>query len=298
MQVRKAVITAAGHGTRQFPATRAIQKELLPVVDLDGVTRPALHILLAQALAAGIERVGLVVSASSETELRRYLRAPTAEEMALFGGREDLGVESARIEALAQAVDYVRQPSPEGFGHAVYCARDWVGDEPFLLLLGDHLYLADEGEESCLAQVLAVFAEQGANMSSVALSPAEELHLFGTVRARPLKERLFEVERLVEKPSPELARRELRTPGLPEDRWLTFFGMHVFTPAIFDALEYLIRNDVRERGEIQLTAAQELVRRSNPYLAYLVAGTRHDLGTPEGYAETVLSFFSARKRHQ
>ncbi len=289
MRLRKAVITAGGRGTRQYPATNAVQKELLPVVDVDGVTRPALQIIVAEALGAGVEEVAVVVSPGSDEQIRRHFRPLSDEERGFFRGKEGALRESERLGRMAEALSYVYQYSQEGYGHAVYCAREWVGDEPFLLMLGDHLYLSDT-DEPCATQVVRVFEEQGADVSSVAVSPASELHLFGTALGTPIGPGLYEVALLVEKPSPERAERELRTPGLPAGHYLTFFGMHVFTPAIFEALEYLIRHDLRERGEIQMTSAQELLRQRERYLAYRVRGTRHDIGTPDGYLETLMSF--------
>jgi UTP--glucose-1-phosphate uridylyltransferase len=294
-QVRKAVITAAGRGTRQYPATNAVQKELLPIVDVDGITRPALQIIVAEALAAGIQQICIVVSPGSTEQLRRHFRPLDEDELRFFQGKDWALRESERLAYMASVITYVQQEKQEGYGHAVFCARDWVGDEPFLLMLGDHLYLSDT-DEPCAAQVVQAFQRYGATLSAVASVPASELHLVGTARGCPIEPGLYKVERLVEKPSPQIAEQELKTPGLPEGHYLGFFGMHIFTPGIFEALDYLIRNNIRERGEIQLTSAQELLRQREPYLALVVRGSRHDTGTPDGYVETIMAFANARRR--
>lgn len=289
MKVRKAVITAAGRGTRQYPVTNVVQKELLPIVDLDGLTRPALQIIVAEALASGIEQVGVVVGPASAEAIQKHFQPLSPDDRELFAGKGWALREADRLAEMAKAITFIPQPTQEGFGHAVYCAREFVGDEPFLLLLGDHLYLSD-ADRPCARQVLDVFERHGCNVSSVAVTPEHLLHLFGTVRGQPLEPGVYEVEKFVEKPSPQQAEAELETPGLPAGHYLCFFGMHVFTPAIFDALDYLVRHDVRDHGEIQLTAAQELMRPSQRCLACTVAGTRHDIGTPEGYLSTLVAF--------
>ena len=137
MRARKAVITAAGRGTRQFPATRSIQKELLPIVDRDGITRPTLQVIIADCLAAGIEEVCIVVSRDGSGPFREHFRALSDDERRVFASKPWAIAEGERLAEMERRITYVEQPSPEGFGHAVYQATDFVGDEPFLLLLGD-----------------------------------------------------------------------------------------------------------------------------------------------------------------
>ncbi|MCX7597509.1 MAG: sugar phosphate nucleotidyltransferase [Armatimonadetes bacterium] len=289
MKVRKAVITAAGRGTRQYPATNVVQKELLPIVDVDGLTRPALQIIVAEALAAGIEEIGIVVGPANGEAIRQHFQPLRPADRELYAGKGWALREADRLAQMAEVISFILQPTPEGFGHAVYCARQFVGDDPFLLLLGDHLYLSD-ADRPCARQVMDVFERYGYSVSSVAVTPEHLLHLFGTVRGKPLEPGIYEVEKFVEKPSPQQAEAELETPGLPAGHYLCFFGMHVFTPAIFEALEYLLRHDLRERGEIQLTTAQELMRSTQRCLACTVTGRRYDIGTPEGYLATLIAF--------
>ncbi|MBC7289570.1 MAG: UTP--glucose-1-phosphate uridylyltransferase [Armatimonadetes bacterium] len=289
MPVRKAVITAGGYGTRQFPATRVIQKELLPIVDADGVTKPALQLIVAEALAAGVEEIGIVARPGAEQQIRQlFSPLSDAERHALAKRPEALAV-AQQLEEIGRHVAYIYQREQLGYGHAVFCSRQWVGDEPFLLMLGDHLYIS-ETDTPCARQLVEIFDAYGANLSSVAATPASQLHLFGTVKGEPIGPGLYRALRLIEKPSPELAERELTTPGLPPGHYLCFFGMHVFTPTIFDCLAELIRGGITEKGEFQLTTAQEMLRQQEPYLAYVIRGRRYDIGTPDGYLEALAAF--------
>jgi UTP--glucose-1-phosphate uridylyltransferase len=289
MSIRKAVITAAGRGTRQYPATNVVQKELLPVVDLDGLSRPALQIIVGEALAAGIREVGIVVGPDTEEAIRRHFQPMGEAGLRAYAGKGWALRETERLAAMASRITFIIQERQEGFGHAVYCARDFVGEEPFLLMLGDHLYLSDTGVP-CARQAVDVFDRHGGAVSPVAVTPEHLLHLFGTVRGREVEQGVYEVERFVEKPSPSQAEEELETPGLPAGHFLCFFGMHILTPGIFQTLEQMIRDDIRAHGEIQLTAAQEMLRARERCLACTVRGSRHDIGTPEGYLSTLVAF--------
>src|ERR671931_1141822 len=292
MKVRKAVITAAGRGTRQYPASSTVQKEMFPLVDVEGLTNPTIQIIAEEALDAGIEQLCIVTAPGDEEMYRRHFRSLSEDLLPAFEGKEWALQESERLARIEQALDYVTQPSPEGYGHAVYCAREWVGAEPFLLLLGDHVYLSSDPQgRRCARQVVDVFERTGQTVSAVKRTPEHLLHLFGTVRGEPLEgeEGLYRVVAMVEKPSPARAAQELRTPGLAPGEYLCFFGMQVFTPAIFDCLAYNIRHDVSEKGEFQLTSAQALLATHEPYLAFEARGERFDMGVPFGLVETQLA---------
>lgn len=286
--VRKAVITAAGRGTRMYPATATIQKEMLPLMDCDGITKPAIQIIIEEALGAGIEEVCLVVNRNNRSQIEGHFAATPAEQMRQFKGKDWALLQSARLQEIASRLTIVEQPSPEGYGHAVWCAREFVGNEPFLLMLGDHIYTSGT-DRRCARQVLDVFESHGASVSAVQQTPSELLHLFGTVRGRLVGEqpRVYEVDHIYEKPSVEYAESNLRVEGLLWGMYLCFFGMHVFTPSIFDAIQYAIDHNLRESGEFQLTSAQERLRASGErYLAAETVGERHDIGIPFGYAQT------------
>jgi len=290
-RVRKAVITAAGRGTRQYPASSTVQKEMFPLVDRDGLTKPTIQIIAEEALDSAIEELCIVAAPGDEEQYRQHFRGLSSQLLPAYKGKEWALRESERLADIERRLTYVIQETQEGYGHAVYCARDFVGDEPFLLLLGDHVYISGNAER-CSQQVLRVFEREGATVSAVKRTPEEMLHLFGTVRGEPLPDpsgRLYEVTAIKEKPTPEYAEEHLRTPGLRRGEYLCFFGMQVFTPAIFDCLEYHIRHDIRERGEIQLTSSQEMLRQRERYLAYEAVGDRYDMGVPYGYVETQIA---------
>ncbi len=292
MRIRKAVITAAGRGTRQYPASTTVQKEMFPLVDVDGLTKPTLQIIVEEALDAGIEEVCIVTAPGDEEMYRQHFRGLSEDLLPAYRGKDWALQESERLAHMERVLHYATQPSPEGYGHAVYCARAWVGDEPFLLLLGDHVYVASDPQgRRCARQVVDVFERTGQTVSSVKRTPERLLHLFGTVRGEPIagEEGVHRVTAMVEKPSPARAESDLRTPGLPVGEYLCFFGMHVFTPALFDCLEYNIRHDIREKGEFQLTSAQAMLAERHPYLAFEAYGDRYDMGVPFGLVETQLA---------
>jgi UTP--glucose-1-phosphate uridylyltransferase len=270
-----------------FPATQTIQKEMIPLVDRDGVCKPTLQIVVEEALGSGIEQVLIITQPGGELMLRRHFRGLSEAEREIYAGKPEVRAQGERLAELEQRISYALQPSPEGYGHAVYCAREFVGNQPFLLLLGDHIYTSQE-ERRCARQLLEVFERYGCPLSGVQRTPAEELRYFGTVRGEPLADQpgVWEARALYEKPTPEYAREHLRTPGLPPETYLTFLGMHVFTPEIFACLEEMIREDCRQGGEFQLTTAQERLRQQGRYLAAEVAGSRHDMGNPAGFVET------------
>src|SRR5690606_30266699 len=176
--------------------------------------------------------------------------------------------------------------------HAVYQANEFVGDEPFLLMLGDHVDVSDVADR-CARQIIKVY-EQYTLEAVTAVQPTVErqLHLFGVIRGKPIEpaKGIYKSELIIEKPSIEDAREKLASPGLPAGNYLAHFGMHVFSPAIFDSLEYLITNNLREKGEIQLTAAQEHLRQNtDKYWCLITQGQRYDTGIPYGLMETQLA---------
>ena len=291
-KVRKAVITAAGKGTRQYPASTAVQKEMFPMVDRDGLTKPVIQIIGEEAIDSGIEEICIITQPGEEAAYRDYFRRLDDDMVKSFRGKDWAILESEKLGAFGERLHFAEQHSPEGFGHAVYQAREFVGDEPFLLLLGDHVYISDI-KDRCARQLIKVY-EQYLLEAVTGVQPTLEklLHLFGTIRGNPIEPArgIYKAELIVEKPSIERARAELVTPGLPAGNYLAHFGMHVFSPRIFESLEYLIKNNLREKGEIQLTAAQEHLRQnSDKYWCVVTQGQRYDTGIPYGLMETQLA---------
>jgi UTP--glucose-1-phosphate uridylyltransferase len=291
-KVRKAVITAAGRGTRQYPASTAVQKEMFPLVDRDGLTKPVVQIIGEEAIDSGIEQICIITQPGEEGHYREYFRRLDDQMVKAFRGKDWAILESEKLGAFGDRLSFAEQHSPEGFGHAVYQARKFVGDDPFLLLLGDHIYISDI-KDRCARQLIRVF-EQYMLDAVTGVQPTLErlLHLFGTIRGAPIDpaKGIYKAELIIEKPSIEAAREKLVTPGQPAGNYLSHFGMHVFSPRIFDSLEYLIKNNVRDKGEIQLTAAQEHLRQHcEKYWVVVTQGQRYDTGIPYGLMETQLA---------
>jgi UTP--glucose-1-phosphate uridylyltransferase len=287
-RIRKGVITAAGRGTRQYPASQTVQKELFPLVDVDGYAKPTVHLLVEELLASGIEEVCIIANPANVEPMRRHFADPPP---AALPGKEWMTPLADALADMARRLTFVVQETQEGYGHAVYQARSWVGDEPFLMTLGDHIYFS-ETEDRCARQVMTAYETHQAPMTSVSRVPETELYRYGTLAGIPLPDTqplLYELRALSEKPPIEYARAHLRTPGLPDDQFLVHFGTHAFPPAIFDCLEHLIRHDLRVKNEIQLTSAQELLLERGRYLACEVAGIRYDMGIPEGLIETQIA---------
>jgi UTP--glucose-1-phosphate uridylyltransferase len=274
--LKKAIIPVAGRATRLLPLTSAVPKALLPLVDAAGRVRCVLHWILAEAAAAGIDQAAVIVSPGQQEALERYFAA------AREAGWDDLPDEIA----------YVLQPRPEGFGDAVARAADFLaGEERFVLLLGDHVYAAADGERGCVAQVAEAFeARGGSAMVGMQVVGPAELPLVGTARGEPVEGRVYRCTELMEKPEATVARERLATPGLGEDEFLAHCGIYAFTPEIFECLAALEAEGTRGGGEVELTDAQRLLLERHPQDYYLlrIAGRAYDTGTPAGYAATFL----------
>ena len=290
MRIRKALITAAGKGTRQYPATQAIQKELIPLVDRDGITKPTLQIIIEEALDSGIEEIGVVTAPEDEQAFHDFFQAMD-ESMRRRFARKPWGLEvSDRLADIGARLTTIPQPTSEGYGHAVWCAKDWVGGDPFLLLLGDHVYVSRE-QRSSMRQVLDVAERYGRPVFAVQRTPESRLHLYGTIGAEPVcgEPGVYSITRVEEKPTVEWARAHLRVPGLPEDQYLCFFGMHALPASIFECLDELVAADRREGGEIQFSSAQAMFAKNGATLAFEVNGDRYDMGVALGLVETQIA---------
>jgi UTP-glucose-1-phosphate uridylyltransferase/mevalonate kinase len=288
-KVRKAVIPAAGFGTRLFPASKATKKELFPVIDRDGIAKPAILYIVEEALEAGIEEVVIIVQRDDLDEFRSFFTDQISVENYNKLSRASQAY-AKRILEIGHRVTFVTQDAQEGFGHAVYSARKAVGDEPFVLLLGDHLYKA-ESEVSCTRQVVDAFQLSGVSVLGLRRTPEDQLGGFGAATGVWLDPgRLLNVTEFAEKPTPDYARANLRVAGLPEHEYLTVFGIYVIRPQIFQYLDEHIRNNVRERGEFQLTSALDRLRQEDGFHGLIVQGRRFDIGIPEHYRETLRTF--------
>ena len=291
-KVRKAVITAAGRGTRQYPASNAVKKEMFPLVDRDGLSKPVIQIIGEEAIESGIEEICIVTPPGQEHYYREYFRRMTDNEVRGFRGKDWAILESEKLGSFGERLHFAVQETPEGFGHAVYQAKQFANGEPVLLMLGDHIYISDV-KERCSRQLIKVY-EQYMLDTVTGVQPTVEklLHLFGVCKGSPIdaNKGIYKADAIYEKPTAEYARENLVTAGLPAGNYFGHFGIHVFGPGIFDSLEYLIKNNIREKGEIQLTAAQEHLRQqTDKYWLVNVQGQRLDTGIPYGLMETQIA---------
>ncbi len=288
-RVRKAVIPAAGFGTRLFPATKAVKKELFPVVDRDGRAKPVILAIVEEALSAGIEEVCILVQKQDRDLFEEILCTPAPIEH--FNKlSQDNRQYCDYLMDIGNRITFLAQDVQDGFGHAVYCAREWVAGEPFLLLLGDHLYASPE-EHSCASQLVDVFAREGRSVLGLMATPGEEVRHYGCVGGSWKKrDEVLEITEFAEKPDSEYARKHLLIDGLDENTFLTVFGQYVLTPTVFEYLEEHIDGNVREKGEFQLTSCLERVRRQEGFAGYVVKGRRFDIGNPAAYRRTLQEY--------
>lgn len=299
-RIRKAVITAAGRGTRQYPASSAVQKEMFPLVDTDGLTKPVIQIIGEEAIAAGVEEICIVTQPGEEKQYRQYFKRMSDEVLKAFRGKDWAILQSEKLQEFGERLTFVAQDKPEGYGHAVYQAKAFVGDDPFLLMLGDHIYISANGD-NCATQLIKKHLQSGGQATSaVQPTPSKDLHLFGVIKGEAIDPArgLYRAAAIHEKPSPEYAAAHLVTFGLPPGLYLGHFGMHVFPPALFAALEHHIHHNIREKGEIQLTNAQEHMREhllNGSYHCCTIEGQRFDTGIPYGLMESQIALALAGK---
>lgn len=289
MEVTRAVITAAGRGARQYPAADTVQKAMLPLVDRDGLTKPVLQIIAEEAIESGIEEICVVCAPGDEAVYRQHFRNYASLLQTVKS--DDLAVEQARrFVELEQRLRFAVQHEPEGYGHAVWCARPFVGDQPCLLLLSDHVYVSSETRR-CARQLIDLAVAEGCAVSAVQATREHLIHQYGTLSGRRLPENpeVYLIDEIIEKPNPTLAELRLQVSGLRSGHYLCFFGMHVLTPAVFELLDELVRRDVRELGSIQLTTALNALAGRERYLALEARGSRYNLGVRFGMVETQIA---------
>jgi UTP-glucose-1-phosphate uridylyltransferase/mevalonate kinase len=288
-KVRKAVIPAAGFGTRLFPATKAAKKELFPIVDKDGIAKPAILYIVEEALNSGIEEVIIIVQKDDLPAFQAFFR----EQISIENYNKlppQFQAYSHRLLEIGRRVTFAIQENQEGFGHAVYSAREAVGDEPFLLMLGDHIYRSTN-EKQCAGQLLEAYQLHGQSIVGMRRTPEDKIGTFGTMTGVWLDDGLtLNVTEFAEKPTLDYARTNLRVSGLGEDEYLTIFGQYIIKPKLFEYLQEHIENNVRERGEFQLTSALDRLRQEDGFLGLVVDGHRFDIGLPSYYLETLQEF--------
>ncbi len=278
----RAIIPIAGLGTRMRPWTLAAPKALLPLVDAAGRIRPAVHWILAEAASADITHAALVASPDQVPTLETYLDALP---------RETRG-------ELPEYIEFVVQDKPAGFGEAVLRTRDFADDQNILIMLGDHVHIAPAGAPPVTRQLRQAWDTGGGKaLIGVQVVDESELPRVGVCGGDPLEASgLYRCRAFIEKPDPEVARRELPTPGLDENQYLAHNGCYLFDPAIYDCLAELAEQTTD--GEVELAAAQSMLLARHPqgYRLLRPAGEACDIGTPAGYAETFRRFSQFNSR--
>lgn len=263
-KVKKAIIPAAGLGTRFLPATKAMPKEMLPIVD-----KPTIEYIVEEAIASGIEDIIIVTGKGKRAIEDHFDRNFELEENLASKGKLDL------LNKINQSsnvdIHYIRQKEPKGLGHAVWCARNFIGDEPFAVLLGDDIVRA---ETPCTKQLIEQYEATGSSVIGVQTVPDNETHRYGIIDPVSSEGRRYEVRNFVEKPKQGTATSNL-----------AIMGRYVLTPDIF---EFLDLQETGAGGEIQLTdAIQKLNDRQNVY-AYDFEGKRYDVGEKLGFVKTMI----------
>ncbi|WP_071190784.1 UTP--glucose-1-phosphate uridylyltransferase [Trichormus sp. NMC-1] len=288
-KVRKAVIPAAGFGTRLFPATKVVKKELFPIIDQDGRAKPVILAIVEEAITAGITEVGIVVQPEDQEVFIDLFNNPPKPE--LFAKLSPDNQEySHYLQELGSKVTILTQSEQLGYGHAVFCAKDWVQNEPFLLMLGDHVYKSNT-EKSCARQILDMYEQVNHSVIGLTTMSAQIIHKAGCV-AGVWQEfnSLLSLTKIYEKPTVDYARQNLLVEGIAADEFLCIFGLYLLTPQIFDCLAAHIEQNFRERGEFQLTSCLEELRQLEKMTGYIVKGKCFDTGMPDAYLQTMIDF--------
>ena len=286
--IQKAVIPIAGYGTRLFPATKAVPKALFPIIAQDGIAKPVIQLIIEEALSAGIEAVCIVAQPQQVEPITDYFSGTVADAIL---EKPELAAQAERLVEIGQRLYFAIQEKPEGFGHAIYCAKDFAAGEPVMVLLGDHLYIS-ESEGTCAKQLVDVYAQVGQSVTSLDLCHESELSLNGIVHGspNPESERLFTLAQISEKPTAEFAQQHLRVEGIPAQQYLCNFGIDLLTPLLFDILDYNYKHRIVTHGEIQLRDAMSEMIRQEGMSGYRVAGQRYDTGNPQELLRTVNAF--------
>ncbi|MEY8733663.1 UTP--glucose-1-phosphate uridylyltransferase GalU [Peribacillus frigoritolerans] len=266
-KITKAIIPAAGLGTRFLPATKAMPKEMLPIVD-----KPTIQYIVEEAVASGIEDIIIVTGKGKRAIEDHFDYAPELEQNLLEKGKVEL-LNKVQYSSKLANIHYIRQKEPKGLGHAVWCARKFIGDEPFAVLLGDDIV---QSETPCLKQLINQFEETNNSIIGVQTVPKEETNRYGIIDPAVQDGRLYQVENFVEKPALGTA---------PSN--LAIMGRYILTPEIFSMLD---QQEAGAGGEIQLTDAIQQLNQTQQVFAYDFEGKRYDVGEKLGFVKTTIEF--------
>lgn len=267
MKVRKAIIPAAGLGTRFLPATKAQPKEMLPIVD-----KPTIQYIIEEAVEAGIQDI-IIVTGRNKRSIEDHFDRSIELELELVKGNKEEVLDMVRGISEMANIHYIRQKEPRGLGHAVLAAKHFIGDEPFAVLLGDDVVVA---QQPCLGQMLEVFDEYQTSILGVQTVPYEVVNKYGIIAGKQVDDRVYKVQDMVEKPALEEA---------PSN--VAVLGRYIITPEIFPFLE---TQDAGKGGEIQLTDALKRLAKEQAMYAYDFKGHRYDVGSKIGFLQANVEF--------
>lgn len=267
MKVHKAIIPAAGLGTRFLPATKAQPKEMLPIVD-----KPTIQFIVEEAVASGIEDIIIVTGRGKRAIEDHFDKSYELEEELKKKKKEDLLALVRNISNMVN-IHYIRQKEPRGLGHAIYCAKSFIGNEPFAVLLGDDIV---KSEVPCLKQLIDVFSEYHTTVLGVQRVPESDVSKYGIVAGKQVDDRVYKVTEMIEKPEPDEA---------PSN--IAILGRYILSPSVFSYLEKIPPG---KGGEIQLTDAIREMMRHEAIYAYDFIGKRYDVGNKMGFLQATVEF--------
>jgi UTP--glucose-1-phosphate uridylyltransferase len=272
MKVKKAIIPAAGLGTRFLPATKAQPKEMLPIVD-----KPTIQYIIEEAVASGIEEI-LIITGRNKRAIEDHFDKSVELEQELEAHNKQELLTMVRDISNMVNIHYIRQKEPKGLGHAIYCAKTFVGKEPFAVMLGDDVV---DSKTPCLKQLIDCFTEYKTTILGVQEVPTEDISKYGIVKGMHIEDRVYKVKDLIEKPKVEEA---------PSN--IAILGRYIITPQIFDILENTVPG---KGGEIQLTDALRVLIQNEAMYAYNFEGRRYDVGDKLGFLEATVEFALKRE---
>lgn len=288
-KVSKAIIPAAGFGTRLFPATKAFKKEFFPIIDRDGKAKPVILLIIEEALSAGIEEIGIVIQSRDKNLFEEFFKQPPSPDLFKKLSQENQQY-SQYLQQIGSKITLLVQDQQDGYGHAVYCTKDWISNEPFLLLLGDHIYRSNTNI-SCAKQLVEVYQKVNKTTIGLTIMPEEIIHKAGIVTGDWQEiNSLLKITQLVEKPNLDYARSHLHTMKMKDNEFLAIFGMYILETQIFDYLEQEITHNLRYKGEFQLTTCLEKLRQDQGMIGYQIQGEYFDTGMPQFYRQTMIDY--------
>ena len=290
--VRKAVIPVAGFGTRLYPETRGVKKEFCPVVDKDGLVKPAILVLLEELDQIEIEEICLILNKEEKNYYEDFfMKALPMEHYNKLS--KDMKAYEDKIRRISKKLRFVFQEEQKGFGHAVYQSRDFAASEPVLLLLGDTIYQSNTNT-ACTRQLLDAYEQVGQPTVAVHAVALEEVVHYGIFSGvwENKEETILKLTAISEKPSCENAKDYLAVSSRKQaENYYAAFGAYVITKDVYDRLGYAVEREiVNEKGEVELTDALDYVRKEKGMMAYIPDGRSYDIGNAAAYRKTVTEF--------